>query len=625
MRDSNTSTFVRSSENAPEHGAYFLTSDGEVAALMHQHDWSNSPLGNPDTWPEALCVLTGVILASKQPMYLLWGADQIMLYNDAYIPVLAGRHPASIGQSIRDIWADIWPDISDLINRACEGQACYLDEFELVLNRNGREQIANFKFSYTPIHNKSGGVDGMLCACEETTDIVLARQRRGTARQHLITMFKHAPNFFAMLTGPQYVIEVANDAALRLIGNKDVIGQTFAAALPNAVAQGFGDLLETVRKTGVEHIASGAKYTKQSMTDGVADVNYIDFVLQPVLDEAGGVTGIVVSGSDVTVRVVALNDLTKSEKFLKNILESSKDCIKVLDLQGNLIFMNESGKAVMEVSDFDALKGSPWCDFWQGPHNKDATDAIAEALAGKIGSFQGEANTMQGNPRYWDVRVTAITDELGQPINLLAVSRDISHLREIDRQRDALMHEMAHRMKNVLTITQAIVSQSMRHAVSLEDARKAIQGRITALSSAQDILTNSNTTTADIHDIVSTALRPHIATASRVSFSGPAIQLEGQKILGLALAVHELATNAVKYGALSNDDGTVTLTWAGSGDTFQSFEWVERGGPGVAPPTRQGFGTKLIQTLVGSYFGGVVDLTYLPEGVTFSLKHAPAA
>lgn len=625
MRDSNTSTFVRSSDNALKSGAYFLAGDGEVAALLRDHDWSNSPLGEPDRWPVSLCVLMGVILASKQPMYLLWGAEQVMLYNDAYIPVLAGRHPASIGESIRDIWADSWSDISELIDRACQGQAVYMDDFQVALYRNGREQLANFKFSYTPIHNKSGGVDGMLCACEETTDIVLARQRRVTERQRLITMFKHAPNFFAMLTGPQHVIEVANDAALNLIGNRDVVGQTFAAALPNAAEQGFGELLDTVRNSGIEHIANGANYTKQSMTDGVADVNYIDFVLQPVLDDEGGVSGIVVSGSDVTDRVVALNDLIKSEKFLKNILQSSKDCIKVLDMQGNLIFMNEPGQAIMEISDFEALKGSPWTDLWLGGHHKDAIDAIANALAGEIGSFQGEASTMKGNLRYWDVRVTSITDEVGQPINLLAISRDISHLHEIDRQRDALMHEMAHRMKNVLTITQAIVSQSMRHATSLEDARRAIQGRITALSSAQDILTNSNTTTADIHDIISTALKPHISSASRITYSGPAIQLEGQQILGLALAVHELATNAIKYGALSNDDGTVTLTWAGSAQAFKSFAWVERGGPNVEPPTRQGFGTKLIQTLVGSYFGGVVELAYLPEGITFSLKHAPGA
>lgn len=620
MHDSNYAGADHTDDHAIKDRADFLSGDGEVAALMRAHDWSTSPLGAPQQWPDALRVLVGVILASKQPMYLLWGDDQIIVYNDAYTPILAGRHPASIGKSIREIWADSWPDISDLINRACQGEAIYRDDFEVVLNRNGREQLANFKFSYTPIHNRSGGVDGMLCACEETTDIVLARQRRVTERQRLISMFKHAPNFFAMLTGSQHVIEVANDAARRLIGNRDVVGQTFAAALPNAVAQGFRDLLDTVRKTGVEHIASGAKYTKQSMTDGVANVNYIDFILQPVLDTDGAVSGIVVSGSDVTDRVVALDDLTKSEKFLKSILDSSQDCIKVLDLRGNLVFMNDSGQEVMEVCDFDTVKGTPWSDFWSGSGNINATDAIAAALAGKIGSFQGEANTLKGNPRYWDVRVTPITDEVGHPINLLAISRDISHLREIDRQRDALMHEMAHRMKNVLAITQAIVSQSVRHATSLDNARDAIQGRIAALLTAQDIITNSNTTTADIRDIIATALAPHTSSSSRVHLSGPPLRLEGQQILGLALAVHELATNAIKYGALSNEDGNVAITWSESGDAFSSLHWVESGGPLVPPPARQGFGSKLIKNIVGSYFGGQTELEYHSSGVTFSLK-----
>lgn len=608
-----------------KHGATNVLGLDNVAQLMRAFDWSTTPLGTPDTWPETLHVLMDVILDSKQPMYILWGAEQIMLYNDAYMPILAGRHPASIGQSIRDIWADIWPEVKDQINSACHGEPAHVDDIRLVLHRHGRDDVAHFSFSYTPIRSSRGVVNGMLCACKETTAEVFAIERALTEQQRLISMFEHSPNFFALLTGPDHVFEVANSAAIRLIGNRNIIGKSLADALPDAAAQGFGALLDTVRATGIEHNATGAKYTLQLTPDDIGEDRYLDFIFQPVFGEDGVITSIAVSGSDVTDRIIALAELTKSEQFLKNVLASSKDCIKVLDLDGNIIFMNEAGQTVMEVSDFNELKGCPWIEFWQGDLNQLAKDAIATALSGQVGSFQGEADTMKGTSRYWDVRVTPIANAAGVPINILVVSRDISLLREIDRQRDSLMNEMAHRLKNVLTMTQAIVSQSIRHATSLDDARNTIQGRILALSTAQDILMHSNATTADIRDVVTNALLPHRSGAGRISMSGPELRLEGQQILGLSLAIHELATNAIKYGALSNDNGVIKITWNGSGDSFHNLQWVESGGPAVAPPTRKGFGTKLIQTLVGSYFGGRVDLEYRPEGVTFSLERTPVA
>ena len=208
-----------------KHGATNVLGLDNVAQLMRAFDWSTTPLGTPDTWPETLHVLMDVILDSKQPMYILWGAEQIMLYNDAYMPILAGRHPASIGQSIRDIWADIWPEVKDQINSACHGEPAHVDDIRLVLHRHGRDDVAHFSFSYTPIRSSRGVVNGMLCACKETTAEVFAIERALTEQQRLISMFEHSPNFFALLTGPDHVFEVANSAAIRLIGNRNKIGR----------------------------------------------------------------------------------------------------------------------------------------------------------------------------------------------------------------------------------------------------------------------------------------------------------------------------------------------------------------------------------------------------------------
>jgi PAS domain S-box-containing protein len=123
-------------------------------------------------------------------------------------------------------------------------------------------------------------------------------------------------------------------------------------------------------------------------------------------------------------------EYSSDPEFLRSVLTASADCIKVLDLDANLIYMSEGGQAVMEVSDFNAIRGCPWPDFWKGEGNADALAAIAIAKAGGIGHFQGSATTMLGNPRYWDVMVTPIMGPDGKPERLLSVSRDISAARQ---------------------------------------------------------------------------------------------------------------------------------------------------------------------------------------------------
>lgn len=128
-------------------------------------------------------------------------------------------------------------------------------------------------------------------------------------------------------------------------------------------------------------------------------------------------------------------------EFLRGVLASSADCIKVLDLDGNLIFMSEGGKKVMEVSDFNAIYGCPWPEFWQGPLREAATSAVETAKQDGTGRFQGPATTMAGTPRYWDVQVTPITGADGRPTSLLSVSRNITASRnaeEIGRDQQTL-------------------------------------------------------------------------------------------------------------------------------------------------------------------------------------------
>jgi two-component sensor histidine kinase len=196
------------------------------------------------------------------------------------------------------------------------------------------------------------------------------------------------------------------------------------------------------------------------------------------------------------------------------------------------------------------------------------------------------------------------------------------HLVERSQYEDELRllnRELAHRMKNTLAMVQAIISQSLRGASSLAEASATINARIQTLAKAQDLLTGMSVTAAEITAITDAALAPHRDGDDRIRIHGPRVYLSAQQALGLSLAVHELATNATKYGALSVPQGRVDVTWSHQmGDDF-TFDWRESLGPHVSEPTRRGFGSRLTERIVSDLFKGQAKIDFAAQGVAFSL------
>ena len=160
-------------------------------------------------------------------------------------------------------------------------------------------------------------------------------------------------------------------------------------------------------------------------------------------------------------------------------------------------------------------------------------------------------------------------------------------------------------------MVQAIVYQSLRNAQSVEVAREAIGERLGALGNAHDILTRTSWLAAPIRELVASAIAPHIGSAKRIHFAGPELEIAAGPALSLAMAIHELAMNSVKYGSLSSNAGTVELSWhvTGTGEDARfCMEWREMGGPAVSPPAKKGFGSRLIGGSFGADFGGKADL-----------------
>lgn len=262
-----------------------------------------------------------------------------------------------------------------------------------------------------------------------------------------------------------------------------------------------------------------------------------------------------------------------------------------------------------------------WAEIWD-----DIGPFVDNAFAGEAIFIEDFPLTIDryGHPEqvWFTFCYSPIRDEAGQVLGIIDTVMETTGKMEAERNGRLLNAELAHRMKNTLAMIAAIASQTFRSAETLEEAQSILSDRIATLGEAHSILTRSSWSSAPIRAVIDGALAPHRSDIGTIRIEGPPLQLAADQAMTLALAANELATNAVKYGALSVETGEVAIRWSvgrpQSEDAFR-FEWIESGGPAVIKPRRQGFGSRLVERVMAQKFQGEVELDYRPEGLRYVL------
>ena len=204
---------------------------------------------------------------------------------------------------------------------------------------------------------------------------------------------------------------------------------------------------------------------------------------------------------------------------------------------------------------------------------------------------------------------------------VLSAVVDISERKRAEAQRDLLLAELNHRVKNTLAVVQGIAHQTFERTDASPEARRAFEGRLAALAAAHNLLTRANWEQASLEHLTAEALQIRAVDEQRLSFAGPRVHLQPKQALAIAMALHELCTNAVKYGALSNEAGSVAFEWRQSDGPAPRLTmiWRERGGPIVSPPTRRGFGFRMIERALAQDLKGEVTMEFTPEGLVCTI------
>ncbi|KAB8122904.1 PAS domain-containing protein [Komagataeibacter medellinensis] len=334
--------------------------------------------------------------------------------------------------------------------------------------------------------------------------------------------------------------------------------------------------------------------------------------------------------------IVFPNILSRADPHLfdlqKTMLDATLDCIKVLSVDGRLLTMNRAGCLALNVPQ-DSEFGMPWLSLLPEDVHQIGKTALQKAAEGHSARFHGRSESPDGL-MYWDNLLTPLVDASGRVLSILCVSRDVTAKTKLEKELEEsinreklLSNEMQHRIKNLFSVVAGLISIAEKEAITRntqDTATQILREKLGALSRASDAVFSGIDSGAcdmgrsDLETLVRSVLRPY---GDQCLIGGGQASIPRKIMTTFALFLHELATNSVKYGALSTDGGDVTIRWKTDGNMLD-LTWTETGGPKISTsPERRGFGSAMVDRIVQSA-GGRINRMWRVEGLVANL-HLP--
>jgi PAS domain S-box-containing protein len=316
--------------------------------------------------------------------------------------------------------------------------------------------------------------------------------------------------------------------------------------------------------------------------------------------------------------LIDLSDHQRAEQVshrLAAIVESSDDAIISKDLNGVIATWNRGAERLFGYLEQEAI-GKPITMLIPEQHRGEEARILERIRRGeRIDHFETTRRRKDGTLVSISLTVSPIADGSGHIVGASKIARDITEQKRREEQINLLAREADHRTKNLLALAQATVH--LTNGETAAELKSAIEGRLRALANAHTLLAQSRWAGADLRNLALEELSPYCAEdddGSRARIEGPSLMLEQQPAQAIALALHELTTNAVKYGALSVPSGRIALTWRLQSGNRLFVRWVETGGPAVTPPTRKGFGTR-VMTRICEQLNGELNFDWRADGL----------
>lgn len=578
-----------------------------VSSLLDTVDWASGPLGPKSEWPACLHAAIGIMLPSQAQIVMFWGPEFVAFYNDAYAPTIGNKHPHAFGRPAREYWNELWDDLEPLLQRVlAKGETVAAKDRPFYIERHGYPETVYFDISYSPVADQDGIVRGVFCIVNETTERVKADAALRESEERLRAIFAQSAAGIALgdLTGKLLSV---NDHFCRIVGRPrdELIGIrmqeiTFADDLPENQRL-FQHMVQTGESFEIEK-----RYVR-----GDGSLVWVANSVSAIRDDGGNMSQAVAISVDIGERRHA----QEIEKHLASMIASSNDAIMGIDLDMKITSWNAAAEKLYGYSQ-DEVVGRSVLMLVPDGRQEEEPRILTEVRAGRfVEPYEKQRRRKDGRLVEVLLSVSPIRDANGRVIGASKTAHDITARKDAERLKSILVNELHHRVKNVLATVTAIARQTLGRDKANHEEVEAFTSRLASLSRAQDLLVHADWQHADLKAVMQQALSPYPVDA--IQIGGPSVPLPPRAVVSLSLALHELATNAAKYGALSAPGGQVSISWQFEplADNRLRIVWEERGGPEVAPPRRRGFGSTLIERLLSAELKGETKFVYEKSGV----------
>lgn len=530
---------------------------GEMAARIRTHDWAATPLGPIGAWPQGLRVAVDLMLGNGFPATLQWGDQAILLYNDAYVPVIGERHPRALGRSSLDSFPEIREHLLQVFGRVRAGETVVLEDRHFTMQDRKQPRDVWFTLSHSPLHDEAGKVVAIAVTGVETTARVLAERHSRSVMDEL---------------------RAGEERQAFLLRLSDTLRPLSDAIQIQA---------EAVRVLGEQLKASRAGYA----------------------EDRG-------DGDHVTV----------TRNYVKNV-PALEGVYRYADYGPELLHALRAGRTVVRPDiDRDPILTADE----KRAHAELGLAATVNVPLVKEGRLVAILFVHQDRPRAWTEAEIALMQETAER-TWAAVERTRAEaaLREAGERLKMLVAELQHRTRNLIGVVQAIADRSLEDSLSLDDFQERFWNRLAALARVNGLLSRlDDNDRISFDELVRCELAGHgVVDAEghgpQVALDGPrGIRLRSSTVQTLALGLHELATNAIKHGALAKREGRLAVRWSlvtgADGEPWLRVDWQESGASLIAinmKAPRRGAGRDLIEKALPYQLKAKVRYDLSPGGV----------
>ena len=608
-------------EVAAADGRWFLrrmlpyrTTDNRIAGVVITFIDVTEHKRISDANEEARIYAQAIIETIRQPLLVLDETLHVVSTNPAFQTMFEVNETESIGQLVFELGGGDWnfPKLHELIGLVISANQTFNDvevehEFGIIGHRcmllNGRKLLRG-----------NGHPTLILLAIEDISERKHGEHALRESEAQYRGLFNSIDEGFYVLEKIEATastpidfryIEI-NPAFERHAGHGDVLGKTIRETSPGEPEDWYS-IHDLVLTSG-----QPIRHEHSLETRG----KFLELYEFPLNNAKKNRLAIIFQ--DITERKSAAAVGLK----LKALVESSDDMIASVDTEGLVTSWNPGAERMFGYAAEEVLLKPS--DLLLNPGQNSAIPAIFERFenGGDTVHLEAERRRKDGKMVWISVTISPLKSADLKVSGASIIARDITERRKAEAHREILVGELNHRVKNTLAIVSAIASQTLSGAISVKSAKDAFAERLMALSRAHDLLLHGNWSGSDLANVIKATIGPHVGGQEQIRVEGPFVPLQPSLAVTFSLALHELCTNAAKYGALSVPEGVVQIVWQvnGEGDSRRlHLTWTESGGPTVKTPTRKGFGSRLIQKALAMELTGEVHVLYNPSGVVCTI------